>query len=61
MFLLGPVTNGLMLYFDWQGLAKFLGVTAQIVTRVGGALPGKPSKFSISADDQSRRAHHSHI
>ncbi|HEX5121385.1 MAG TPA: hypothetical protein VFW65_39895 [Pseudonocardiaceae bacterium] len=61
MFLLGPVTNGLILYFDWQGLAKFLGVTAQIVTRVGGALPGKPSEFTISADEQSRCAHRSYV
>ena len=56
-FMLGPTTNGLTLYFDWQGLARFLGVAGQIVTRVHAALPGKPGDFSVSADEQSRLAH----
>jgi hypothetical protein len=56
-FILGPPTNGLVLYFNWQGLSKFLGVAGAMVTQVREAPPGKQVRVSVSADERSRQVH----
>lgn len=56
-FMFGPVHNGLMLYFTWDGLAKFLGVLATMIARIGDPPPDNAAEISVSADEQSRLAH----
>ena len=56
-FWFGPMIDGLHLYFDKAGLAKFMRVVEEMRTRVAKIPRGEDIAVMVSADERSRRAH----
>ena len=56
-FWFGPVTDGLHLYFDRLGFAKFLRVVEEMTARVAAVPRGERMVFTVNADERSREAH----
>jgi hypothetical protein len=55
-FWFGPVTDGLHLYFDRLGFAKFLCVVEQMTARMAAVPRGERMEFTVSADERSQEA-----
>ena len=56
-FWFGPMIDGLHLYFDKAGFAKFMRVVEEMRTRVAKIPRGEEIEVMVSADEHSRRAH----
>jgi hypothetical protein len=56
-FWFGPMIDGLHLYFDKSGFAKFMRVVEEMTTRVAKIPRGEEIEVMVSADERSRRAH----
>ncbi|HEX5405955.1 MAG TPA: hypothetical protein VFX16_27075 [Pseudonocardiaceae bacterium] len=56
-FWFGPVTDGLHLYFDKSGFAKFMRVVDEMRARVAKIPRGECVELMVNADERSRRAH----
>jgi hypothetical protein len=56
-FRFGSNAAGLSLYFDWDGLLRFIQLSRTMTRQVEAIPDGEPIRFVVSADEQSRREH----
>lgn len=53
----GPATNGVVLFFDWSGLTKLLGLILSVITQAQQTGSGDSAGVIVHADEPSREAH----
>jgi hypothetical protein len=56
-FWFGPVTDGLHLYFDRPGFAKFMCVVDEMRVRTAAMPSVEQMPFTVHADERSRQVH----